>query len=128
MIWVTKKVAIGLHGKLILGFGGAHGNVRDEGLLDSALARAQNIAAYEGEDDLFRLAAAYGYGIVRNHPFLDGNKRTAFVVMDVFLKSNGYRLRASEPDVVVTMTQFAANIMSEADMAEWLRRNSVPLA
>ena len=102
--------------------GGAHG-VRDEGLLASALGRARNRYGYE-ESNIHRLAANYGYGIARNHPFIDGNKRTAFQVMYAFLKVNGWELTAPEPEVVLVMQALAAGEMSEMELAQWLQHYS----
>lgn len=103
-------------------FGGADG-VRDEGLLESALARPENLAAY-GDPDVFDLAAAYAFGIVRNHAFVDGNKRTAFVTAALFLDLNGKSLAAPEPEATATMLAFASGEVSEAEFAAWLRENS----
>jgi death on curing protein len=92
-------------------------------MLESALGRPQNLYAYE-QADLFSLAAAYGYGIAKNHAFIDGNKRTAFMVMFTFLQVNGWRLIVTEPAVVVTMQQVADGIVTESLLANWLRENS----
>jgi death on curing protein len=105
---------------------GGGAGIRDEGLLESAIARPRNKHAY-GENDICRLAAAYGYGLSSNHPFVDGNKRVAFVAMAVFLRINGMRLRAEQPDVVATTLALAAGRLSEDELAEWLRvRSGVP--
>lgn len=121
-IWIPKATVFGAHAKSIAGYGGADG-VRDEGLLESALARPLNLAAY-GEPDVFALAAAYAFGLVRNHPFVDGNKRTAFLICALFLDLNGYRLAATEAEATATMLAFAAGEVSEADFAAWLEANS----
>jgi death on curing protein len=92
-------------------------------MLESALGRPQNLYAYE-QADLFCLAAAYGYGIARDRAFIDGNKRTAFMVMFTFLQVNGWRLFVPEPEVVVTMQQVADGIVTESLLADWLRENS----
>lgn len=97
--------------------------MRDEGLLDSALNRAPNLASY-GEPDCADLAATYGFGIARNHPFVDGNKRTAFLSVGLFLALNGMRLKASQVDATLTMLAVAAGEMDEAAFAAWLRVNS----
>ena len=94
--------------------------VRDAGLLDSALSRAPNLAAY-GNPDAAALAAAYGYGLSRNHPFFDGNKRTGFVAAELFLNLNRYELFATDADCVITMLGVAAGEVSEEDFATWLR-------
>jgi death-on-curing protein len=100
--------------------------LRDEGALESALARAEQRHAHEAESDLPALAAAYGYGLARNHPFNDGNKRVAFVVMATFLALNGLDLDAPETEVVTVMLDLAAGSLSEAELADWLRRSTAP--
>ncbi len=96
--------------------------MRDEGLFDSALARPHNLVAY-GKPGLVELAAAYGCGLAKNHPFLDGNKRTAFLAVGLFLRLNGYRLTAPQADATLTMLQLAASEITEAEFADWLRRH-----
>lgn len=96
--------------------------MRDEGLLDSALSRPQ-LKANFGEADMAVLAAAYGFGIVRNHAFVDGNKRTAFVVMELFLLKNGLELTADDADAVVTFLRLAAGELPEDALASWIRSN-----
>lgn len=118
-IWMTEAMVQVIHADQIATHGGAHG-VRDEGLLASALGRARNRYGYE-ESNIHRLAADYGYGIARNHPFIDGNKRTAFQVMYAFLKVNGWELTAPEPEVVLVMQALAAGEMSEMELAQWLQ-------
>jgi len=113
-----------MHSELIAEHGGRAG-VRDDGLLSSALARPRNKRVYGAPSSIFGLAAAYGYAIVRNHPFVDGNKRVAFSAMYVFLEMNGYLLEASEVEVVDVMLRLAAGKLEEMDLADWLRRNSV---
>lgn len=122
--WIPKATVIGAHAKSLSAYGGADG-VRDEGLLESALARPENLAAY-GEPDVFDLAAAYAFGIVRNHPFVDGNKRTAFVTAALFLELTGRSLSASEPEATATMLVFAAGEVSEEGFARWLKENCRP--
>ena len=121
-IWITEAMVQVIHADQIATHGGAHG-VRDEGLLASALGRARNRYGYE-ESNIHRLAADYGYGIARNHPFIDGNKRTAFQVMYAFLKVNGWELTAPEPEVVLVMQALAAGEMSEMELAQWLQHYS----
>ena len=121
-IWITEAMVQVIHADQIATHGGAHG-VRDEGLLASALGRARNRYGYE-ESNIHRLAANYGYGIARNHPFIDGNKRTAFQVMYAFLKVNGWELTAPEPEVVLVMQALAAGEMSEMELAQWLQHYS----
>ena len=94
--------------------------MRDQGLLESALAQAPNLTAY-AEPDVAALAAAYGFGIARNHPFVDGNKRAAFLSVGLFLALNGYRLKATQADATVMMLGLAAGELDEAEFAGWLR-------
>jgi len=120
--WIVATMAIAIHDNQIVAHGGAYG-LRDEGLLGSALARPRDRWGYEG-GNLFVLAAAYGYGIAKNHPFVDGNKRTAFQVMYAFLRVNGFVLTIPEPEVVVTMRTLAAGGCSEEQLAQWLEKGS----
>jgi len=124
--WIAYETVLIFHELQISEHGGAAG-LRDEGGLRSALARPENLAAY-GEPDLFDLAAAYASGISQNHPFLDGNKRTAFVVAASFLDLNGQELKAAEAEAAVVFLRLAAGEFSEAELAEWFRRNSDPPA
>jgi death-on-curing protein len=123
--WVSRLVAEVVHFDVLRSHGGMPG-VRDEDALESALARAMQRLAYEPTTDLPALAAAYGYGLARNHPFNDGNKRVAFVVMAVFLAMNGLDLDAPEVEVVTVMLDLAAGALTEADLADWLRSRTVP--
>ena len=124
LYWLTKQEVLAMHSLQITHFGGATG-MRDEGLLESALARAQNIATYaESTPSLVQLAAAYGAGIVRNHPFVDGNKRAGFVIGVLFLELNGFKLRASEEDATQAVMSLAAGTLDEAGYREWLRENA----
>ena len=118
--WVAEAVAKAAHAEQLAEHGGGEG-VRDHGLLDSAMARPRNVAAY-GEPDAAELAAAYAYGIARNHPFVDGNKRTAAVVSETFLALNGYRLGASDAELVVAFLALAAGELSEDELADWFRQ------
>jgi len=111
-----------LHEQSLAEFGGPAG-VRDEGLLDSALGKPQNLFAY-GKPTLFQLAASYAFGIVRNHPFVDGNKRAGFVAAVLFLELNGYKFQAMEVDAALRTFALAAGEMTEAAYAEWLRTNA----
>jgi death-on-curing protein len=122
--WIDKQALLLLHGESLAEHGGAAG-LRDEGLLDSALARAQNLAAYGGPD-FAELAAAYGFGLAKNHALVDGNKRAAFLATGLFLALNGYRLRASQADATLTMLALAAGEIDEAAFAKWIRANSAP--
>lgn len=100
--------------------------IRDAGMLSSALARPQHRRAYGTPSSLFDLAAAYGVAIVKNHPFIDGNKRVALMVMYVFLEINGYRLDASEVEAVGVMLRLAAGELEEKGLSQWLKANSAP--
>ena len=118
-IWIDAEAARAIHAEQIAEHGGPDG-VRDPGSLESAVARAQNLVAYE-EPDAATLAAAYAYGIARNHPFVDGNKRTAAVVSETFLMLNGVSLGASDAELVVAFQELAAGQLSEAELAAWFR-------
>jgi death-on-curing protein len=122
---IDRHALLLLHGESLVLHGGAPG-IRDEGLLDSALARPLNLVAYD-QPDLFACAAAYAYGLARNHPFIDGNKRAAFLACGLFLRLNGFRLTATQPDATLTMLALAAGDLGEADFAAWLRRHITPL-
>lgn len=123
--WLDKPALLFLHREGLRQFGGAEG-LRDKGLLDSALARPRNRFAYEAEHDLSVLAAAYAHGIVRNHPFVDGNKRAALAAAGVFLMVNGLDIVAPPPMVTVAVLDLAADDMSESDFAIWLRAHTEP--
>ncbi|MBE0613232.1 MAG: type II toxin-antitoxin system death-on-curing family toxin [Burkholderiales bacterium] len=120
-VWIDAAVIHAIHEEQLAEHGGSAG-VRDEGLLESALARAQNLSAY-GEPDAAACAAAYGYGVSRNHPFIDGNKRTAFVAAELFLFLNGYLLEAADADCVLTMLRLAEGSIGEEGFAAWIREN-----
>lgn len=117
--WVALAVAEAAHAEQLAEHGGGEG-VRDAGLLASAMARPQNLAAY-GEVDVAMLAASYAFGIARNHPFVDGNKRTSAVVCETFLALNGHGLKASDAELVVAFVALAAGELSEDELADWLR-------
>jgi death-on-curing protein len=121
--WVDRQALLLLHGESVAEHGGAAG-MRDAGLLDSALARAPNLAAY-GSPDVADLAATYGAGISQNHPFVDGNKRTAFLSVGMFLALNGYRLVATQAETTVAIMALAAGEIGEAQFAGWLREHLV---
>ena len=123
-IWVLESVVLAIHDAQLAEHGGLAG-VRDVGLLDSALARPHNLEAYGDNPDAASLAATYAFGIARNHPFLDGNKRTAFVVMELFLSLNGWRLEADDADCITTMQALAAGELGEKALANWLREHIV---
>lgn len=120
--WILREVVRTLQEQSLAQFGGSAG-VRDEGLLDSALGKPQNLFAY-GKPSLFELAASYAFGLVKNHPFIDGNKRAGFVVAVLFLELNGYKFQATEVDAALRTLALAAGEMSEAAYAEWLKANS----
>ena len=122
--WIDRAVLIAVHEMQLAEHGGGAG-LRDANLLEPALSRPLNLAAY-GEPDVCALAAAYGYGISRNHAFIDGNKRTALVATELFLRRNGWRLIVSDADCVLTMLNVAAGDISEEDFAAWLRAHAVP--
>ena len=120
--WIRLGEAMAIHTEQIAEHGGLEG-LRDNGLFESAMARAENRAAY-GNPDVCDLAAAYAFGLARNHPFADGNKRTAFVVSVTFLVLNGRDLTATEVAVVETFLKLAAGELPEAELADWFRANS----
>ena len=121
--WIDRRLLVILHDESLAEHGGASG-LRDEGLLESALARPLNLVAY-GQPDVAELAAAYGVGLAKNHPFVDGNKRAAFLAVGLFLRMNGHRLTATQADATVTMLGVAAGEINDADFARWLRAHSV---
>ena len=123
-VWLDKLLILAVHDEQLAEHGGLSG-VRDNGLLESALARPEHLVAY-GEPDVAELAASYGYGIARNHPFIDGNKRTAFVAALLFLAFNRCSFQASDSDKVIVMLKVAAGEIAEAEFAIWLRTNSKP--
>ena len=120
-VWIQRQVVFAAHEEQLAEHGGGQG-IRDTGLLDSALARPLNRAAY-GSPDAAELAAAYAYGLATNHPFVDGNKRIAFVALELFLHLNGYRLAASDAESVMSMLAVAAGTMNEEALAAWVRRH-----
>ncbi|MGA1540284.1 MAG: type II toxin-antitoxin system death-on-curing family toxin [Chthoniobacterales bacterium] len=120
--WLTREECLALHDMMLAQYGGCSG-IRDEGLLESALARPQQLHHY-GKPTMPEMAAAYSAGIVKNHPFLDGNKRTGFMMGAGFLERNGYEFFASEVEVVLRTLALAAGEMTEADYAAWLKENS----
>jgi death on curing protein len=124
MIWLTRNMAEAFHRESLSRFGGADG-LRDEGLLLSALARPENIHAYEPDADMFRLAAAYCAGVVKNHPFIDGNKRTGILSAIVFLSLNGIEPEFDEAMVVTMVYGLAAGDVTESAFASWLKDSTV---
>jgi death-on-curing protein len=122
-LWIDEPETLAIHDRLLALYGGA-GGLRDEGLLMSALARPRQHFAHANTPDLIDMATAYTAGIVRNHPFVDGNKRTGFVVGVLFLELNGCRFTASEQDAAQAVLALAAGTLDEAGFTAWLRTNS----
>ena len=121
-VWLHREIILAVHEHQLAEHGGAVG-VRDQGLLESALARPENLVAC-GKPDIADLAAAYGYGISRNHAVVDGNKRTGFVATELFLELNGYALLADDVECVVTMLAVAGGEITEAEFASWIREHA----
>lgn len=122
-VWLTREMIAAIHSAQIDEHGGSHG-VRDEGMIESALSRAPNRYAYATGADLFVLAAAYGFGLAKNHGFIDGNKRIGFMAAYTFLGLNGYDIDAPEPEVVLVMTDLASGNLTEDGFADWLRSHA----
>lgn len=120
-VWIASNVLYAVHDEQLAEHGGLVG-LRDANALESAIARAQQLAHY-GAPDVAELAAAYGFGIARNHPFSDGNKRTAFVAVELFLALNGHELTADDSDCILTMLRLAAGDTEEAAFAQWIREH-----
>jgi death on curing protein len=125
-VWLRADVLKLLHGESIAEHGGADG-LRDEGLFESALARPRNLFAYEAVDDLPRLAAGYAFGLAKNHAFVDGNKRIAFIACAMFLRLNGQRQVADQSEAVLTVLSLASGELDEDALADWIQRNAKPL-
>lgn len=125
MHWITQPRVLSIHNRQLAEHGGGTG-VRDLGLLESALARPMNALAYEPDSDVARLAAAYALGIVKNHPFIDGDKRTGYVVMETFIIKNGFTLTATQKDKYLTFLALADGSLSEEELAQWLRERIAP--
>jgi death-on-curing protein len=124
-IWLRRDALAALHAEQLAEHGGAAG-IRDHGLLESALARPESLAAYD-EPVIFDLAAAYAFGIIKNHPFIDGNKRAGFTACATFLFLNRHLLTASDQDAVEMVLGFAAGAVNEADFSLWLKANCRPV-
>jgi len=124
--WVPRTAIEAAHADQIRAHGGQLG-LRDEGLLDSAIARPQHRWRYEPDSDLADLAASYGFGLIKNHPFIDGNKRIGFVTANIFLILNGYEIEAPEPQVVDITLRVADGSLKEAEFAAWIRSALLPL-
>ena len=123
--WIDKRALLRLHEESLILFGGPTG-LRDEGLLDSALARPRNVYAYNPDCTIAALAAAYGFGLAKNHAFLDGNKRAAFLAIGLFLAINSARLVASQEEAIQTMLGVAASEIGESGLERWIGENTVP--
>lgn len=124
-IWVDASVALAIHDEQLAEHGGASG-IRDANAFESAMARPINLAAY-GEPDMAAMAAAYAFGLARNHAFVDGNKRTAYVVAEMFLALNGIALTSSDADGILTFVALAAGDLGEDELADWFRHNTRPV-
>lgn len=122
-LWIEERDVLAIHDRLLALHGGATG-LRDRGLLESALARPRQHHAYAGRSDIVEMAALYTAGIVRNHPFIDGNKRTGFVIGVLFLELHGFDFKASEPDATQAVMALAAGTLDEAAFTAWWRENA----
>jgi len=121
-VWILHETVLALHERLLAEFGGSAG-VRDHGLLVSALARPENLLAY-GKPDIFTLAASYAFGLLKNHPFIDGNKRIGFATTALFLECNGHQFQATESEAAIQTLALAAGAIGEAEFAAWLKANT----
>jgi death on curing protein len=122
-LWIEERDVLAIHDRLLALHGGATG-LRDRGLLELALARPRQHHAYAGRSDIVEMAALYTAGIVRNHPFIDGNKRTGFVIGVLFLELHGFDFKASEPDATQAVMALAAGTLDEAAFTAWWRENA----
>jgi death-on-curing protein len=125
-LWVSRKAVLAMHSAQLAEHGGSDG-IRDETLLDSALAKPLNVFAYADQPGIFRLAASYAFGIARNHAFVDGNKRTALVVSLTFLERNGWDIVASKKSVYFTFLHLADGSLTEDDLTAWFTKHALPL-
>jgi death on curing protein len=125
-VWVSRRAVLALHSEQLAEHGGSDG-IRDESLLDSALAKAQNVFAYDETATVFRLAASYAFGIARNHAFIDGNKRTSLVVSILFLNRNGWDVEAPKEEVYDTFLGMAEGRVAEQELAEWFSAHSAAI-
>jgi death-on-curing protein len=124
-VWIKKAALLQAHSLVLAEYGGLEG-IRDEGLLDSALARPKNLYAYEGVEDISRLGVGYAVGILRSHPFCDGNKRAAFIALNIFLNLNGLRLRVDPLEAGDIFFAAAAGEMNEEDLGTWVFKHVIP--
>ncbi len=120
-VWLDPPALLAAHDEQLAEHGGAPG-IREQGLFESALARPQNLAA-NGDPDVADLAAAYGFGLAKNHPFIDGNKRTALVALESFLMLNGFELLADDGHTVMAILSVASGAFNENELAAWIRKN-----
>ncbi len=125
--WLDRELLLAIHEEQLAQHGGGAG-IRDIGLLESALARPINQAGYTADADVCALATAYAFGIARNHPFIDGNKRTAYVAMELFLIDHGFILTAEDGEAVLTFIALASGHIGEEELAAWIRRNVTPVS
>ena len=123
--WIDRRALVLLHGETLAEHGGLPG-LRDDGALEASLARPRHLHGYEPESDLPRLAAAYGFGIVRNHPFNDANKRTGFLAIGLFLARNSRQLTAEPVEAIAVILRLAEGKMTELELASWIRQNIRP--
>ena len=124
--WISKKAVLAMHSQQLAEHGGSDG-IRDETLLDSALAKPLNVFAYVDDADIFRLAASYAFGIARNHAFVDGNKRTALVVSMTLLDLNGWDIVALKEEVYATFLHLAEGSLSEEELSAWFTAHAIAL-
>lgn len=120
---ITKQFIVAAHSKLIILFGGTDG-IRDERLLESAIARPLNVKAYKNTTDIFDISASIAYGLIQNHPFIDGNKRIGALMCELTLVKAGYEMTASEEEKYLIYMKIAASELSEADLVKWLKENT----
>ena len=125
-IWISKLVVVAIHNEQVSEHGGSYG-IRDGGLLDSALANPKNICTYNPNHTIASLASSYGFSIAKNHPFIDGNKRTAFQTMLLFLNLNGKDLDVLEPEVVITMQNLADSTIDQLQFTEWIESHLIDI-
>ena len=125
-VWIETAVVLEIHLEQIAQFGGVPG-IREPNSIESALARPRNLFAYENVTDIARLAASYAFGLAKNHAFVDGNKRVAFIAAGMFLRLNGMRLKADQVDATLRFFELAAGTLDEESLADWIQKNSAPL-
>lgn len=124
-LWIDPDILLAAHDEQLVEHGGASG-IRDRGLFESALARPQNLAAY-GEPDAAALAAAYAYGLAKNHAFVDGNKRTSLIALEYFLELNAFTLTADDAQCVLVILSLASGAFDEDTLADWIRKHIKPV-